>query len=156
MDSRHAERKRPAHCPVVERHNRASILHVTVCTTERRSVLADESTHATLRACWHDATAWLIGYYLIMPDHVHLFCAPGTWDRPSVASWVTYWRRMCTRHDPALKGIWQSDCWDTQMRDGEHYRRKLEYVGLNPVRAGLVLRTEDWPYQGHIADLPWI
>ena len=70
--------------------------------------------------------------------------------------WVTFWRRRATHRDRSLWGIWQNDCWDTQMRDAEQYRRKLEYVAGNPVRKGLVTSAEEWPYQGHVVDLPWI
>ena len=56
---------------------------------------------------------------------------------------------------PALRSVFQKDCWDRQMRDAEHYERRLEYVRQNPVRAGLVARPEDWPYQGTIHDLVW-
>jgi putative transposase len=24
----------------------------------------------------NEATAWYVGHYLIMPDHLHFFCAP--------------------------------------------------------------------------------
>ena len=34
------------------------------------------------------------------------------------------------------------------MRDDESYTEKWIYVRENPVRAGLVARADDWPYQG--------
>jgi len=33
--------------------------------------------HDLLCSVWREATAWLVGRYVIMPDHVHLFAAPG-------------------------------------------------------------------------------
>lgn len=60
------------------------------------------------------------------------------------------------RRPPGVKTWhWQSDCWDTQMRCGEQYRKKWEYVRQNPVRAGLVQRAEDWPWQGELSVLKW-
>ena len=38
--------------------------------------------------------------------------------------------------------------FDHVLRNGESYYHKWEYVGENPVRAGLVSRAEDWPYLG--------
>lgn len=62
---------------------------------------------------------------------------------------------MASRHPVELPWRWQTDCWDTQMRSGEHYREKWEYVRHNPVRAGFVQRPEDWPWQGEPSVLRW-
>jgi len=44
---------------------------------------------------------------------------------------------------------------DTQLRRGESYDAKWDYVVANPVRAGLVSKSEDWPYQGEMNVLTW-
>jgi hypothetical protein len=36
------------------------------------------------------------------------------------------------------------------MRSAESYEEKWTYVRENPVRAGLVKRSTDWPFQGEI------
>jgi hypothetical protein len=41
---------------------------------------------------WLNATAWLVGDYLLMPDHLHLFCAPRDIDMP-IETWIRYWKR---------------------------------------------------------------
>jgi REP element-mobilizing transposase RayT len=156
-----------------------------------------------------------------MPDHIHLFCAPGTLPPTSVKKWVEYWKGSVSR---ALKGhgplaeygrggtrpstpadspppsstpggtastpsdsrdhgrggtrpstpcvpgddgedenrpsqwpetLWQRDCWDTQLRRGESYRAKWEYVLDNPVRAGLCESPDEWPYLGEMNVLQW-
>jgi len=40
--------------------------------------------------------------------------------------------------------------FDHLLRNDESYAQKWEYVRENPVRAGLVHCSEDWPYQGEI------
>ena len=45
---------------------------------------------------------------------------------------------------------WQRGFFDHVMRNAESYSEKWHYVGENPVRAGLVARAENWPYQGEI------
>jgi hypothetical protein len=50
---------------------------------------------------------------------------------------------------------WQPDCWDTQIRDGEHYHERWDYIRQNPVRKGLVRTGEDWPWQGALNVLDW-
>jgi hypothetical protein len=45
---------------------------------------------------------------------------------------------------------WQHGFHDHRFRTPESESRKWEYVCLNPVRAGLVKRPEEWPYGGEI------
>jgi hypothetical protein len=47
------------------------------------------------------------------------------------------------------------DAWDTRLRRDENYHDKWEYVRANPVRSGLAVCPEAWPYQGRMSILPW-
>jgi putative transposase len=149
------DRRHPAHPSPVARHNQPIIVLLTVATINRRPLLTDHLAHSALQRAWSLAERWTVGYYLAMPDHVHLFCSPQGWTPDAVKSWAKYWKRLAGQEDVRLRGAFIWDCWDTQMRDQEHYRRKLDYVAQNPVRKGLVASPEDWPYQGHLHDLPW-
>ena len=40
--------------------------------------------------------------------------------------------------------LWQHESFDRILRSEEHLELKLEYIGLNPVRAGLVQSPEDY------------
>ena len=73
-----AGRRRPAHPLPRERDDRSIIIFLTVCTQNRRLTLANAGMHARLRAAWMEANHWLVGRYMIMPDHLHLFSAPNT------------------------------------------------------------------------------
>ena len=44
--------------------------------------------------------------------------------------------------------LWQPGFSDHILRNDESYSQEWEYVRENPVRAGLVTRGDDWPYQG--------
>jgi REP-associated tyrosine transposase len=151
------ERQRPAHFPGVEARNRSVLYFVTVCTKDRRPVLGTDNAHASLCDAWASADAFLVGRYVVMPDHVHLFCAPATWPAGNLARWIAYWKSISARHwrDPSVGKLWQRDFWDTQLRRGEDYGEKWEYVRLNPVRAGLVPDPDGWPYQGEMNVLRW-
>ena len=51
---------------------------VTACTYHRRRILAVAAIAGILTNEWRVATerhGWLVGRYVIMPDHVHYFCA---------------------------------------------------------------------------------
>ena len=100
------------------------------------------------------------GYYLLMPDHVHLFV------RISEQMQLSQWMKGLKRHfdkvllqqghrppqvpNSNLQSFWQPGFFDNVLRSDESYRKKWIYVSENPVRAGLVSRAEDWPYQGEI------
>jgi putative transposase len=130
------------------------VLHVTIGVTGRQKILATPEVQAAFVDAWRNATHWLAGRYVIMPDHVHFFCVPGVIDHPPVRRWAGYWKRLVGKQDPALARVFQENCWDTQMRSREHYEEKVSYVQNNPVRAGLVSVSEDWPFQGQVHDVP--
>ena len=109
--------------------------------------------HSILRNAWTAAKRYLVGRYVIMPDHLHLFCAPVGQTAESVARWVAYWKRLASISMPQLDDVWQRNCWDRQLRDAHHYEDKWEYVRENPVRKGLIKHAEAWPYQGCLNDL---
>jgi REP element-mobilizing transposase RayT len=150
-------RKHPTHPPSIIRHNTSIIVFLTVCTKDRKPILANESTRRLLHKAWQIAPPWLVGRYVIMPDHVHVFCAPARSPPTPLAPWVRFWKSQAAQlwPDPQDAPIWQRDFWDSQLRRGENYHQKWEYVLQNPVRAGLVARPEDWPYQGELNILSW-
>jgi putative transposase len=92
-----------------------------------------------------------------MPDHVHLFCAPLDHPPEGLSPWITWWKRTATRRcqHGLHESLWQANYWDRQLRSMENYQEKWDYVRNNPVRAGLVQRTEDWLYAGIIDRLDW-
>ena len=81
-------RKHPAHGVLII-PNRPTIVYLTVCTKDRQPWLATPEVHALLRLVWTDAAAWLVGKYMIMPDHIHLFAAPDKWQSPLMIGCAT-------------------------------------------------------------------
>jgi len=147
------KRKHPIHLANVQHHNQPVILFVTVCTENRRPVLACERVHGSLLRIWPEANQYRVGRYVVMPEHIHIFCAPAVHDAENVKQWVAYWKRLASRELKDLMPLWQRDCWDTQLRNVSHYGEKWEYVVRNPVRKGLVSSPEQWPYQGCLNEL---
>jgi putative transposase len=130
---------------VSERFNTPIVVFVTVCTKVRKPVLANAEMHEILRGSWQRAERWLVGRYVIMPDHIHLLCAPLVSVPESLQHWIGFWKVTVTRQWPHREDlpIWQRHFWDTQLRRGESYEAKWNYVVANPVRARLVSRPED-------------
>ncbi len=148
-----AQRNHPRH-GVLIKDDEPTIVFLTVCTKDRTPWLATAPNHALLRSVWADATAWLVGRYVLLPDHLHLFAAPND-ARFTLEAWVQYWKSQFSRRHADKGNRWQTDHWDTRLRRGESYDAKWEYVVHNPVRHRLVERSEDWPYQGEMNVLPW-
>ena len=153
----HPERGTPAHQPLHGFGNRAHIVFVTVCTKDRKNILASDAIHRHLVDIWSGSKQWLVGKYVILPDHIHLFCAPAQYEAENVRDWVKYWKAVSALHWPIEidKPIWQSQAWDTQLRKGDSYSEKWRYVQNNPVRHRLVDNARDWPYQGELNKLQW-
>ena len=156
-DEERPDRRYPANRSWRRVENRPEIVFVTVCAKDRRPILATEAIQDFLLAAWRAADTWVIGRYVILPDHVHLFASPNGIEAPSVRTWVRFWKSNATRQWPGTepRPIWQRDLWDRQLRYGDSYAAKWEYVRANPVRHGLVNHPEDWPYQGEVGELPW-
>ena len=117
--------------------------------------MANSIVHDLLLKTWLQATAWKVGDYLLMPDHLHAFCAPDE-SEIEVERWIAYWKReFCWKH---YRPEWtfQSRGWHHRLRKGESYAEKWHYVQQNPVRAGLVDKSEDWPFKGRVFDLMWM
>ena len=131
-----------------------TIVFVTVTAEHRQTWVAQASVHELLVSAWRDANTWLVGYYLLMPDHVHLFVAPHDIDVP-LNRWMSYWKRLFTQRAASPAWTWQPLHWDTRLRRTESYQEKWLYIRENPVRNGLVAAPEQWPYQGMLNALWW-
>jgi len=151
------ERKYPARRILDDIGNRSNLIFVTVCSRNRNPILAKPDIHVLLLNYWQDSTQWLVGRYVIMPDHIHLFCAPAGLHAVNVRDWVGYWKSRTAAGWPRREEtpVWQREAWDRQIRQNESYRAKWNYVRNNPVRAGLVSCAESWPYQGEVNPLVW-
>ena len=151
------ERQYPARRGIDDLGNRSNLVFLTVCTNRRKSLLDKPDIHELLKAIWSAATQWRVGRYILMPDHLHLFCMPAVREPENVRDWVGYWKSRSSARWPRAgeQPIWQREAWDRQIRRGESYAAKWEYVRQNPVRAGLVVRAADWPYQGELNPLTW-
>ena len=149
------QRKQLAHPPPTERFNQPVVLFVTACIQNEDFTLSCKDAHIALLQAWEMSNAWRVGAYMIMPDHLHLFCVPGTFPPFGIKNWNKFWKGQFRRITKLDRTVWQRDCWDTQMRNYDHYVEKRSYVRENPVRKGLVARTEDWPYQGELHVIRW-
>jgi len=140
----------------------SNIVLLTITTEKRKPWLANETAHQLLRETWTEANAWLVGDYLLMPDHLHCFCAPGNLQIP-IESWIKFWKRefaiktkrLASTLAPPAEWKFQARGWHHRLRNSESHAQKWIYIQENPMRKGLVKQTENWPFKGRIFDLVW-
>jgi putative transposase len=132
------------------------VYFITTCVADRRPLLACDAAHAILREVWETGSRlhrWQVGSYVVMPDHVHLFCAPGR-DAASLSVFVGGWKEWSSKFLHRRLGSadfeWQPGFFDHVLRSEESYTQKWDYVRHNPVRAGLAKQADDWPFQGQV------
>lgn len=85
--------------------------------------------------------------YCLMPNHVHLITTPETEAGLAQAVGLTHQRytALVNRRHGWSGYLWQGRFASFSM-DEAYLRLCARYVGLNPVRAGLVRRAIDWPW----------
>ncbi len=132
----------------------SNIVLLTITTEIRIPWLACETAHRLIRETWLEAKAWLIGDYLLMPDHLHAFCAPHDLEF-TIEQWIAYWKRDFRLKHRRADWKFQSRGWHHRLRSGESHSQKWLYMQENPLRKGLVTRMEDWPFKGRVFDLMW-
>ena len=125
---------------------------LTLCANERRKILANavlvESLVPVLRTTC-ESHSFNVNAYCFMPDHLHLVVM-GESDSASLPRFMQAFKSLAARETATL-GIakpWQKGFYDHVLGDGESIDATALYAFLNPVRAGLVRRVEEWPYSG--------
>jgi putative transposase len=127
------------------------LFFVTICTIHRQRIGDLETAHRPFEAHIRrarDEFGVAVGRYVMMPDHMHFFVRGG--DDFKLAQWVNGLKRTISVAFGATKKrlLWQPGFFDHVLRNDESYGEKWKYVQENPVRAGLVMRVDEWPYQG--------
>ena len=97
---------------------------------------------------YRDRGAYLLHEFVVMPDHIHLLLTPNL--TTSLEKCVQLVKggssHQIHKERNQKMGIWQEGFYDWTIRDTRDWGTKVEYIRMNPVRAGLVQRPEDWPY----------
>jgi len=110
------------------------IYFVTTCTYRRNAILASEHVAKILIHEWSSARerhGWTIGRYVIMPDHVHFFCAPEL-DAKPLSNLIGFWKEWMSKGIKRLmklpSPVWQEEFFDHVLRSSESYSEKWNYV----------------------------
>jgi putative transposase len=86
--------------------------------------------------------------WVVMPDHIHwvIQLRVGTlaWLMRAFKSWTSTQARKVLLNPPPV--VWMRGFHDRMIRENEDVARYIEYVVLNPVRAGLVDHPKRYPW----------
>ena len=92
--------------------------------------------------------------YCLMPNHVHAIVVPANEDglRRGFAELHRRYTSFVNARARRTGHLWQGRFGSAPM-DERHLMNAFRYVSLNPVRAGLAARAQDWPWSSARAHL---
>jgi REP element-mobilizing transposase RayT len=107
-----------------------------------------------LQHCLHDHGRRLqMHAVVVMPEHVHLLMSvlrnEDGWPiaLPLILKAIKGTSARHVNRELGTSGpVWQEESFDHVLRSDESFQEKLEYIRLNPVRRGLVKRSEEYPW----------
>lgn len=131
--------------------------HVTQRGNRREPIFfepGDQEIYRDLLAEHCSKSSVEVWAYCFMPNHVHLILGPH--DATGLARALGDTHRRYTTFINA-RGRWRGhlfqNCFASVAMDENHLIAAVRYVSLNPVRARLVARAEDWPWSSVRAHL---
>ena len=89
--------------------------------------------------------------WVIMPNHVHVLVTLRGQNTLSgvVHSWKSYTAQQANQLLGRDGAFWNVDYFDRFMRDEKHFAATLDYIHLNPVKAGLCAEPGDWQWSSY-------
>ncbi len=114
----------------------------------------DYDAYIELMADWCHQRGVAIWAYCLMPNHVHLIAVPGSEDALRLAIGEAH-RRYSRRIN--FRENWRGHLWQGRFASFvlDHYYllAAARYVEMNPVRAGLVKKPQQWRWSSAAAHL---
>jgi len=97
---------------------------------------------------YRDQGCYMLHEFVVMPNHIHLILTPS--GNTSLERAVQLIKggsshEIHKERENSVK-IWQEGFHDWTIRDAQDWHTKVGYIRLNPVRAKLADKPEDWPF----------
>ena len=131
--------------------------HVTQRGNRRQALFTEEGDYALYRdlmgerCAANGVTCWA---YCLMPNHVHLILTPRTQEGLSRAVGEAHRRYTAFVNARArVTGHLFQGRFSSAAMDEAHLMTAIRYLALNPVRAKLAKRSQDWPWSSVAAHL---
>ena len=120
---------------------------ITSVTAQRRTLFRRIATADLLVDVfphYREQKKYLLHDFVVMPDHFHALITPAS--EISLERAVQFIKGGFSFRLKSSLPVWQESFTNHRIRDDEDFARHREYIRMNPVRAGLVRRAEDYPH----------
>jgi putative transposase len=132
-----------------------SIYHVTARGARQDALFVDDEDRRSFVASLDDCrslTGWTCMAFCLMTNHYHLLVELAA---PQLSAGMhmlntSHAVRFNRRHERAGH-VFDARFHSTMVEDAEHGEEIVRYIALNPVRAGLCARPENWPWSSYSA-----
>jgi putative transposase len=122
---------------------------VTTKTWQSRAIFQVAENADILISCllhYRDNEAYLLHEFVVMPNHLHLLLTPS--QNISLERAIQFIKggsshRIHKQRENKMQ-VWHSGFHESAIRDLEDFRGRQHYIHMNPVRAKLVSRPDDW------------
>jgi putative transposase len=137
------------------RSSQPGTFFVTTCTLNRMrlfqrqvdaQILLDTIQH------YRSEGHYLLHDFVVMPDHLHLLITPK--NETTLERAVQLIKGGSSRRIESTLPIWQKGFTDHRVRDRADFDARRKYIRENPVEAGLVQFTEDYPFSSAFRKAP--
>jgi putative DNA methylase len=93
-----------------------------------------------------DGERYALHAWCVMPNHVHVLVTPlhGNSLSSILHGWKSFTAKEANRRLGREGPFWMEEYFDRAIRDENHFRRVVEYIGNNPVKAGLCPEPSAW------------
>jgi putative transposase len=144
----------PRHPRVIEPH---AVYHVTARGNRRGPIFMDDGDRAfflrlfrqTVRRC-----GWRPLAYCLLTNHYHLLFWTAAEALPVGMRQLNAVHAMAFNERHTLEGHLFQDRYGSKLvKTQEHLLQAYRYIAMNPVRAGLCRRPEDWRWSSYAAEL---
>ena len=130
-----------------------AVYFITFNTWEKLE-LTPAARQVVLNACkFFDRQRYQIFCLVVMPDHVHMLMQPleksdnKFWSLSSILhSMKSYSSKQIPKVMKHIGTVWQDERHDHIVRDEREFQVFWEYIRQNPVKAGLSVTPEEYPF----------
>jgi putative transposase len=123
------------------------VFFVTTITAGRLPIFRRETTARLLLdtlAHYREQRRFLLHEFVIMPDHIHVLLTPAA--DVSLEKAMQFIKGGFSYRLKFRGPVWQQSFTNHRVRDSRDYEHHRGYIRMNPVRARLAERAEEYPY----------
>lgn len=128
----------------------SSYFVTTKCWQGRHAFQVSQIAEILVQTMLHyrDRNYYSLHEFVVMPDHIHLLLTPFATTTLEKAVQLVKGGSAHEIHRQCAQGmrIWQKGFYDWTIRNPDDWQTKVAYIRMNPVRAKLAAKPEDWLY----------